>query len=111
MTMPAMCLEGVDYKPDPAKTNILRLIRADDPDGIWLARCVKEMEASGFLKGRCLEASSNREAALWLLSGRRNHLIYVYLRHLRKIGYLMVFNGDVDDHLPEARRRLQQLTS
>jgi len=105
-----MRLDGVEYEPDPPSKHILRLLRADDPDGLWLAQNIKEMEASGFLKGRCLEASPDRDKDLWLLSGARHHLIYVFLRRHRKIGYLTVFSDDIDGRLSEAKLRLQQLT-
>lgn len=102
---------GRDYKPDPPSAYIVRLIDADDPDGIYLAYAIKQIEHFGYLLGSCVEATPHRAIELWVIRGRSHHLIYCFCRERREVWYLIAFNGDFDENLHEAKRRLRRMSS
>jgi hypothetical protein len=100
---------GRDYKPDPPSAYVMKLIGADDPDGIYLAQTIKEIEHFGHLLGSCIEATPNRATELWVIRGSSHQLIYCFFRERREIWYLIAFNGDFDDNLKEAKLRLRSM--
>lgn len=104
-------LAGRDYAPDPPTAYVCSLIAADDEDGLFLAQSIKTIEHTGYLRGSCIETTADGTVGLWVISGKKSHLIYAFFRTNKEIFYLMAFNGDIDKHIPEARRRLRLLQS
>lgn len=88
-------LSARDYEQDPPSGYVLKLIEDHDPDGMFLAQKIKEMEHFGILCGQCIKTTYSPSAQLWVIDGSSHKLIYAFITNGRKIFYLIALKAIV----------------